>query len=835
MEFYTSVYRLGSKLFYRGYHFGERVHKKVDFSPTLFVPTTEDTDWVATDDKKVAPMKFDSIREASEFIKSYDDVANFKVYGNTNFVVQYINEKFPGETIDFDINKIHIVPIDIEVMADNGFAKPEDPYAEINTITVHSNRDNKFRVFTTLDYSKKNIEDRVKSEDILLFKFDKEEDMLDAFMTWWVNDFPDVVTGWNIRMYDIPYIIARIERLFEENTANILSPWNKINFREVEHMGKNHSTFDILGVQQLDYMDLFQKFGYEYGPQPSYALDHIANVVVGAKKMEYKDRYGSLHNFMVQNPQEYVEYNIIDVDLINKMEEKAGLLALALTLAYTGGVNYNDVLGTTGIWDAIIYRFLYEKKVAIPPSKAQARTSFPGGYVKAPHIGMHDWVVSFDLNSLYPNLIVEYNMSPETLLPFRENVDIEKVLEGVWTNDKEYAIAANGACFDKSRKGYIPLVVETFLERRKTLKKSYIDAKKLKEKNGSSYEIERDIASFNNRQMAVKILMNSLYGAMGNPYFRYYELAIAMGITLSGQLTIKWGEKAVNKYVQKLLEDEKDRVIAMDTDSLYICLGDVVKKFKPNATTTEIIDFLDEACNGPLQTVIDKAYKSLHKTMGSYVPRMVMKRENIGERAIWTAKKRYLMNVWDSEGVRYSEPHLKMTGIEAVKSSTPQVCKDKFEEVFKIIMTNDESKTQKFIKDFKEEFKSLPPVDIAFPRGVSDIDKWWTGIDFRSGTPINSRAAIVHNNMIDKHNLNSVYEKIKGGDKIKFLYLKKPNPTQQHVVGFKEDLPVEFGLHKFVDVDEQFNKTFLDPLNIILDAINWTAKPQANLMSFLNE
>ena len=346
----------------------------------------------------------------------------------------------------------------------------------------------------------------------------------------------------------------------------------------------------------------------------------------------------------------------------------------------------------------------------------------------------------------------------------------------------------------------------------------------------------KDISRFDNNQMARKIALNSAYGAIGNQYFRYYNLANAEAITLSGQVSIRWIEQRMNEYLNKLLKtEEEDYVIASDTDSIYLNLGPLVHSvYKGREKTAEsIVTFLDKVCKLELEKYIESSYETLAKYVNAYDQKMFMKRENIAERGIWTAKKRYILNVWDSEGVRYEEPKLKMMGIEAVKSSTPAPCRTMIKDGLKIMMNGTEEEVINYIDDCRAKFKTLPPEDIAFPRTVSDVKKYYNYTDIYSkGTPIHCRGALLFNHYIKKNNLDKKYSLIGNGEKIKFLYLKKPNIIRENVISFIQDFPRELGLDKYIDYDLQFEKSFVEPLKAILDAIGWNVEKTVNLELF---
>ena len=828
MSFYTSVARYGNQLLYRGYNnSGKRVQKKVKFNPKLFVPSNKENIWKSIDGTPVSPIDFSSMREAKEFIEQYKGVPNFKIYGTQNYIHQFITDAFPDE-IEFNRNFINVASIDIEVASDDGFPFPEEAAHPVTAICVKNNIDNIYHVWACGDYDVAKTElDHLKIE---YSKCESEKHLLASFLTWWSKEenTPDVITGWNSRLFDIPYIVNRVTKIFGEDGVKVLSPWRNVQYRQVAVKGKQMDTYDIYGIQQLDYLDLFQKFGYSYGAQESYKLDHIAHVVLGENKISY-DEYGDLHSLYKHNHQKFIDYNIKDVELIDRLEEKMGLVTLAMTIAYKGGVNYSDTFGTTAIWDSIIYRELNRKKVVPPPAEEKFKAKYPGGYVKEPQVGIHDWVVSFDLNSLYPNLIVQYNMSPETLQDETHASGVDHYLRTTEKVNSKHSVAANGSTYTHEFQGVLPNIIVKYYDERKDVKKQMLEAMQENEKN-PSIKLEREINQLENRQMAIKILLNSLYGALGNKYFRYFDLRVAEGITLSGQLAIRSAEQALNIAMNKLLgSDNVDYVIAIDTDSLYVNFGPLVNKFNP----VNPVKFLDDICQQHFEKVFKESYSALSDKMNCYDNRMVMGREVIADRGIWTAKKRYILNVHNSEGVQYAEPKLKIMGIEAIKSSTPSVCRDALKNLFKVIIAGSESKTQEAILEFKNYFKTLPPEDVSFPRGVNDINKWKRkGTIYGKGTPIHVRGALLYNHHIKEKNLEKKYELIQNGEKVKFCYLRLPNSIRENVISFPVYFPEDLQLRKYVDYDLQFQKTFIDPIEPILTAVGWNVEETNTLESF---
>jgi len=748
----------------------------------------------------VEAVKPGSVRDCREFIKKYDGVEGFKIYGNERFIYQYISETYPEEEMKFDINKIKLTTLDIEVASENGFPDVESAAEEILLITIQ-------------DYSTKEIITwgkgpfKLNQGNVYYKQFNNEYDLLNDFINWWMieENTPEVITGWNSKLYDIPYIVRRLDRVLGEKLMKRMSPWGLVTEEETYISGRKYISYDIGGISQLDYLDLYKKFTYTN--QESYRLDHIANVELGQKKLDHSE-FDTFKDFYTKGWQKFVEYNIKDVELVDRLEDKMKLIELALTMAYDAKVNFEDVFYQVRMWDTIIYNYLKRRNIVIPPKeKSDKDSKYAGAYVKEPIPGMYDWVVSFDLNSLYPHLIMQYNISPETLLDEKHpTVTVDKILNQDLTFElyKDKAVCANGAMFRKDVRGFLPELMEKIYEDRTIYKKKMLAAKQEYEKTKNK-ELVKEIARCNNIQMARKIQLNSAYGAIGNQYFRYYKLANAEAITLSGQVSIRWIENKMNAYLNKILKtDGVDYVIASDTDSIYLNMGPLVETvYKGREKTTEsIVSFLDKVCKVEFEKYIENCYEELATYVNAYDQKMQMKRENIAERGIWTAKKRYILNVWDSEGVRYEEPKLKIMGIEAIKSSTPAPCRQMIKDGLKLMMNGTEEDVINFIDKCRQQFKALPPESIAFPRTASDVRKYASSSSiYAQKTPIHIRGALLFNHYIKENKLTNKYSLISNGEKVKFIFLKKPNIIQENVISFIQDFPKELNLDKYIDYE----------------------------------
>ena len=842
-SFYTNVQAIAGHILYRGVLDGKRVKQKIEYSPSLYIQSNKKSEYRSLDGEVLQRKLFGTIYEAKDYLDKFKDVSNARIFGNTRWEYAYIAEHHP-DMVDWDQDKILVAVIDIEVGSENGFPDPYDAKEPITAITITYMGQPPI-VLGCGDYVTKGNEIYIKCRD--------EWSLCKKFIEIWSRKYPDVITGWNTKFFDIPYLINRFNKILGEDDTRKLSPWNFIKNRTTNINGRQLIAYEIVGIASLDYIELYKWYAPGGKSQESYRLDNIAQVELGVCKISY-DEYDNLHQLYRLNYQLFIEYNIKDVDLILRLEDKLKLIELALTLAYDTKSNYEDVFAQTRMWDSLTYSYLLKQNIIVPPKVIQEKdAAFEGAYVKEVQVGLHDYVASFDLNSLYPHLMMQYNISPETLIePENYTNEMRKVISSGVTVDKMLnksvdtselegvTLTPNGQFFRTDIQGFLPKMMEEMYEDRKKFKNLMIQAKKeyeVEKDESKKYEIEKRIARYDNLQLAKKVSLNSAYGALGSQYFRFYDLRMALGVTTAGQLSIRWIENKINEYMNKLLStNEVDYVIASDTDSIYLKLGPLVDKvYSKKTDVNQLISFMDRVCEYKIQPYIDKSYQELATYVHAYAQKMQMKREGLANKGIWIAKKRYILNIYNNEGVQYAEPKMKVMGLEMVKSSTPAAIRVKMKDSIKLIINGTEEDIHKFIADFREEFRRLPPEEISTPRGMNGLKTYTDAVSmYKKGTPIHVKGAILYNHHLKELGLTKKYELIKEGEKIKYTYLKMPNPFKETVISYPSRLPKEFELDKYVDYDLQFDKTFLDPIRGILDCIGWKTEKGNSLEDFFS-
>ena len=835
MDFYTNVCRTRDKILVKGYQNNKPHMMKVAYRPNHYVLSKKgDTAFRSLDGRPLEAVNLDTMGGARKFREQYNQVDGFEIHGYDKYIYTYIAEKFQGD-IEWDYNKVKIATLDIECESENGFPEPTLAEEKVNAITIKPFRHNA-HTFGIGPWNE-------CPANVTYHECKDEAFLLEAFIKYWRKESFDVITGWNVDAFDMTYLCNRVDKLFGEGSHKKFSPWNMSDVRDyVNNYGNKVVVFNLYGINIIDYMQLYKQ--RTFVNQESYSLDHISHIELDKQKIDYSE-YGNLHTLYKNNYSLYLEYNVKDVTLVEDLEDKLGLLELTMTMAYNAKCNYSDTFGMVKYWETIIYNFLKEQKIQTPPQKLEKTKhhSIVGAYVKEPIVGKHDWVMSFDLNSLYPHIIMQYNVSPEKMIKGDiMTLSIDKLLNQEHDlselKKQNVTVTPNGVKFSRDRQGFLPELMEKFYEERKDWKGKMIQYQIENESckdPARKRELSKLIKRAYNNQQVRKIALNSAYGALANQYFAFFDPNLAEGITTAGQMIIKTAENTINTFLNDTLgTKDEDYVIAMDTDSIYVSFDKMVQHIFPaNTPKSKIVDFLNNAGQDKILDVLTKGYVELADYTNAFQQKMVMGREIIADRGIWTAKKRYILNVLDNEGVRLAEPKLKMMGIETAKSSTPQWVRKKLTEVLKVVMNGTEEEVWDFVETARKEFRNLPVEEIASPRGCNNLAQYSDPTHiYGKGTPIHVRGALLYNHLLKKKNVHKRYENVKNSDKIHFTYLTVPNPINENVISFINVLPREFELTNYIDYDMQFDKSFIEPLKNIITLIGWNVEPVASLDSF---
>jgi DNA polymerase elongation subunit (family B) len=742
-------------------------------------------------------------------------------------------ETYPAE-VEYDLSQIKIAYLDLECETEGGFPDLDNPNERINLMTIRISG-------VTYVITSKPVD--LPNCKVILTSSEKE--LIKKTFEVLSKEDADIITGWNIKLFDIPYIIGRAKLFFDESEIQSWLPFGLMKMRETDIGGKNYKIYEFPGYTILDYMDLYKKFSGT--SQESYALNFIAKVELDAQKLDYSE-YGSLREFYTQNFQKFAEYNVQDTLLVEQLDDKLKLIDLAVSIAYEAKITYDTVFFATRIWETICCDYLAQKSIVPPLKRSYAKDDqFVGAYVKEVTPGLYKNVVSFDATSLYPSIIMQWNISPETCTHKDLSLNADDFLRSKKKEIPELiehaesissCLACNGSMFTREIKGFIPILIEKTFNQRKEAKNKMIELEKEYEKTKNKDLLPR-IAALKIRQSVKKILANSLYGCLGNPAFVYSSPELATAVTVTGQVIIRKAEMAMNDYIQHLTKDDKDYVLAVDTDSVYLNLNAVVEKVSAKTEIADVTQFIHEVCEHKIQPQFKKEMELLAYTLGCPENKIFFKREAIASAGMFIAKKRYALLMQDLEGVRFTDPKLKIMGLETARSSTPAVVRSKLKNCIKIILTKTPDDLRTYVDKFYDEFMILPIEDIASPRGVKGIGKYTDSSDiYKSGTPIATKAALLHNAYVKKLKLDKEIVNIKENDKMKFVFVKVPNPYgmggRDAVIGFIGRPPQQFKLEKYIDRKKQFDKTFGEPLDNILQAIGWSINQQVTLESFFN-
>lgn len=826
-----------------------------DYKPTLYTKKDGDSGWKSIFGYDLHPINFENIREAKNFAEQHKNIDNFIIEGNSNFANQFIIELLNGNSPAYDKNNIKRNFIDIEVSAPI-FPNPDEAKWPVTAITCYNSADNIY--YTSMlkndsmadnwNWDQNKSPDDIKKLNINFKLFSEERDLLQHFLDHCQDYDYDIISGWNSKGFDIPYLVNRCYSIFGENyTKKKLSPFSNINSREEKNnFGKVFNFYEIIGLAHLDYMELYKKFTYT--PRENYKLDFIAQEELEKKKLTYEES-GSLENLYTDNPQLYIDYNIQDVNLIVELEEKLKLFDIVFSLTYLGLSNYEDVLGTVKFWEQYIAAYLFsQNKVPLFTKIKSPVKNIQGAYVREPKKGFWEWIFSVDLKSLYPHIIQQLNIGPDTvidesllpdeILELENSTSFEKILSkdadlGLL---KEYDIsmAPNYTYFKKDVISFLSAMMRHLYSMRSSVKEEMlnIQQKIVDEKDDSKInELMNKESSINNMQMAIKICLNSLYGALSEKSFLYYHADNAEAITTFGRLINQWTCSRLEKYLNELFKtDSESYWIYSDTDSGYFSLRNLVNQLPDDYSTEKKVNIIDNFINDILYPKIEQYCSELCDYLNNYEQRMFWEREVIADAGIWVGKKKYVLSVLNNEGVNYiGKNKYKITGMESVKSSTPAWSRKKLLDLYKLAFKQDESIIHNFVSKTRDFYDDLSIDDISIPRGTNDIESWIddTGMPAK-GCPRHVRGVITHNNFIKEKNLLRITE-IKGGDHIKFIELKSPNIFRSPVISYSGYPPKEMDLEKYVDKDKVFAAAFEKPAQIFLDAIGWNLEKENTL------
>lgn len=886
--FFLSAERIGNQIYERYIDKnGKEQERYVDYMPTMFHHAAPDTVTPYKDiyGKTVIARTFDNMREARNWMQRMSDMGQ-EALGMEDFTLAYLSDVYKGE-IRYDKSKVRICSVDIEVTAPV-FPKPEQALYPIDAITHYDSIHDRFFVFDlkgdngeTWSVKKSCLTDDVKDR-VVYNVYDTEDELLLDYIRFFSENYPVGFTGWNTEIFDIPYIVNRICNKFGEKTAKRLSPCGRINRRMArDDFGNEREAIKLLGIESLDYIDLYKKFSFT--PQPNYKLDYIAEYETGIGKLDYE---GQLNKLRAENHQRYIDYNIEDVNRVLEIDKVRGFIDLVFSLSYYAKIKFNQVFNPMKVWDAIIFNSLKEQKIVVPENKQQPKQKYPGAFVKEPVAGAYRWMMSFDLTSLYPSIIRQVNISPETIVGSFPVDLMENYISGIAPRPSDvYSCSPNGWMFRKDIKGIIPIEITKVFQQRKEYKNMMLASDRNAElvkaalhkgefgtvaeyqvdaRHDFSDEFKAGLSQYtrdtlenllhvckaesilcNTNQISRKVLINSLYGALGNEKFRYYDLRNASAITLFGQLAIQWIERKINEYLNQLCGTENYSYVRYcDTDSVYVHVVAVIEKIGGESrfkTTNDLVDFLDKFGRERMEPIIDKGYRELCEYMNNYEHLMFMDREAIagpplgsdGIGGFWTGKKRYGLNVWDMEGTRYAEPKLKIMGLETQRSSTPTACRKSLKECIRRLLQEGEKSLQDYYDQFDSEFRNLHYTDVAAVSSANHLGKYSDGNNNPiKGAPSQVKAALTFNRCAEQYGFDGVKE----GEKVMILPLKDKNPFNDTWFGWPSGTKIpsvlEAEVLKYVDWKLLFEKTFDKPIKAITDATGHSCIKRFDLTDF---
>lgn len=818
MEFYTNVFSTRNKLFHIGYNDEGKFIREEDFRPHLGIISNNNPTHKTYHDEPVELKYFDSVKEFFRYRKDWEDT--FPLYDDIDPAYQFIVEKYPNE-VKYDLKKIKALFYDIETGHDpetGKYSPPHEAKGPIVSIAVKDIFSNKNYLLSTEKFYPEQMEIELTGK--LHYKFCySEEELLKTFVKLVDKLKPDILSGFNSEGYDDPYLINRCNIILGDYARKLSPVGGKV---ESSHRVDDNNNIiyrnKIEGLALIDFMLLYQK---NVGKYESNSLSFVAGVELGEDKVNFEE-YDNLEELRLNNPQKFCEYNLVDVELLDKINKKRKLIELIISVAYFSKSNFEDISSPIRTWDNFIFDYLSKQNIVIPPKKSKNAGLFhvPGGYVKTDVVpGIYKDVISLDLKSLYPSLAVTLNISPDTLIEdgyhhlLRLDKLDDRMLSREIVHDEDSILTASGYKFRKDKVGFYPSLFMFLLDTRDVVKKKKIQLDKVIQKFVGTEEeklkLTNEYSNLHTFEQAIKLLSNSGYGILVNKHCRYSDCRLAASITLSGQLAIKSASNVVESYLEEKY-DKKQTLVFTHTDSCLMNLEGVVGSDP---------DIIDKFCKEKLDPIIVKCYSDLGKYLNVDKNLLILKREKICSHFLISAPSRYACLVVDKEGVRFKEPKLEITGMEIVRSSTPKIIKPFLKETLVKFMKDD--KVLDYTNEVRKKFMKMNIEDIAFPRSANNLSKWVDGAgNYKSGTPIGVRAALNYNKTIAYYSLDM--NPITEGTKIKFVYMKKPNPFfNEHVMGFVRKFPDAESNKRYVDYKTQFDKVYMDVIKSVATNIGY--------------
>ncbi len=741
-----------------------------------------------------------------------------------------------------DVSEGHRVMIfDIEVEVTDGFPDVAKAENKITSIAFNDPVLNKYYCYVLDPTDKLNLgKERTREDGDTIVSFYDEYDLLNAFYKKYMEIQPTILTGWNVEFFDVPYLYNRSQQVLGQEIANLLSPiqivrWNSFKKRYI-----------IAGVSTLDYLSLYKRF--TFSQKTSYRLDAIGEDEVGEKKVSYE---GTLNDLYENDLEKFVQYNIQDVKLVKKLDDKLDFIEIARGLAHLGHVPYESIYMSSHYLEGAILVYLKKNNIVAPnkpprPETFNAEDKFTGAYVQDPQRGKHDWVYDLDITSMYPSCIMSLNISPETKLGKIQGWNPEEFLNkknkktysitqgkntlGVFTetelknflSNRDVSVATNGVMYRSDKDGLLPALLRKWFDER-------VEYRKLSKKFHEEGDKEKS-DYFERRQYLQKVVLNSLYGVLGLSVFRFYDVDNAEAVTTTGQSLIKFTKKITNNYYNKELQDNLDYCIYIDTDSVFYSATPLVTKRFPNLDiknedkmSKAILEIASE-----VQSYLNKGYDYFAKKFCNLDKhRFDIKQEVIAKSGLFVTKKRYGLKIINDNGKKVDKMMVK--GLDTVRSSFPIAMKEMLSKLLDDIMMDvPKDKLDKFILNFKKSMKLMDFEKIAIPTGMKGLEKYKDNTDvlftgYKLGTPVHVKSAIFHNDLLRYYKMDKRYEKIINNEKIKWVYLKQ-NEFNLSVIAFKgyDDAPqiIDF-IKRHINTEKIYEQVLHKKIMMLYEALGW--------------